>query len=237
MKKRVNIAHTETKIDLLLDIHALIKNLIPFNSATTDMVIRSQIQHIPVRVPEANNPPLLLNDMQAVCNELLKVFVISLGIFNSKGSRNATFIFSDQMAKSKVSPALSFDEYVAIAGVSIFVLLVLYSIWKRYIKRSNKYVQDDPYVAKVDLHERYGGLEKRAVSIDDLDTETLILLERDGKLTQATIDKLRKQGRLPDPNKPNKLKKVLVVPAVAPQKVPVETSKKTPVKRKSKSKK
>ncbi|KAJ3272131.1 Platinum sensitivity protein [Terramyces sp. JEL0728] len=73
-------------------------------------------------------------------------------------------------------------------------------------KRRNRYHQDDPYVAKVDLKERYGELEKRAVKIDELPTETLLLLKRDGKLNDSTVQHLIDIGKLPGPD--GKFKKV-----------------------------
>jgi hypothetical protein len=115
------------------------------------------------------------------------------------------------------------EEMMAFAVVAILILCFIYWLYKRFTNKSRanlspdgspkstrssfkfknnystgeKYVQDDPYNAKVDLGERYGGLEKRQVNIDEIPTEQLILLDRDGKLNKATADKLRASGRLP----------------------------------------
>ena len=110
------------------------------------------------------------------------------------------------MAKKtrKSNPAsapLSTDEYIAIFGVVVVLVCVVIYFYKRY-RASRRYKQTNPYVATVDLQERYGGLEKRQVSIDDLSTETLVLLQRDGKLNPSTILRLRREGRLPDPDAP-----------------------------------
>lgn len=43
-------------------------------------------------------------------------------------------------------------------------------------------------------------MEQRQVVIEDLPSETLVLLKRDGKLNDATIRKLVKMGKLPDEN-------------------------------------
>ncbi|KAJ3303345.1 hypothetical protein HDV03_003994 [Kappamyces sp. JEL0829] len=88
---------------------------------------------------------------------------------------------------------------LGLAGLVIAIVFLAYIVYRRATASSRKYKQTNPYVATISLQERYGGLEKRAVSIDDLSSEQLVLLERDGKLTAATVDKLRKQGRLPDP--------------------------------------
>ncbi|KAJ3222622.1 hypothetical protein HK099_002092 [Clydaea vesicula] len=57
--------------------------------------------------------------------------------------------------------------------------------------------QKNPYVATVDLSERYGGLEKKEVKISNLSTEQLVLLKRDGKLNSETISMLESDGKLP----------------------------------------
>jgi hypothetical protein len=92
--------------------------------------------------------------------------------------------------------------------LGVFVLIIIiFSIWiykRNKLAKSRKYKQTNPYVATVDLQERYGGLEKRQVSIDDLSNEQLGLLERDGKLNAATIKSLREKGRLYDPENPNR---------------------------------
>ncbi len=91
-------------------------------------------------------------------------------------------------------------------------------------------------------------MEKRAVSIDDLSTEQLILLNRDGKLNGATVEKLQKQGKLPLENgtfqvvksTPNAAKKqpVLSTPDPAsPVETPTPLHTDRPNKRKKKAKK
>jgi hypothetical protein len=134
-----------------------------------------------------------------------------------------------QTRTTRTTGSITGEEYLAIFGVTLVVSFVLYLIYRRVTRNSRRYNQIDPYVAKVDLHERYGGLEKRAVSIEDLDTDTLILLERDGKLNQATIEKLRKTGRLPDPD----LKKKITMSVPSNSQSPSQP----PTKRKGKKKK
>ena len=97
----------------------------------------------------------------------------------------------------KVANHLTLEEYLGLGSICLFLLFLLYWIYRRSTAASRKYKQTNPYVATVDLQERYGGLEKRAVSINDLSTEQLILLRRDGKLTTATIQKLIGEGKLP----------------------------------------
>lgn len=119
--------------------------------------------------------------------------------------------------KPKTGP-LDLEEMVALIVVALLVCYGIYYLYKKFSKPTliraeaygatksskfgtgEKYIQDDPYNAKVDLQERYGGLEKRLVNIDDISTEQLILLERDGKLSNSTIEKLRREGRLPAGN-------------------------------------
>ncbi|KAI8893841.1 hypothetical protein BC833DRAFT_607060 [Globomyces pollinis-pini] len=93
-----------------------------------------------------------------------------------------------------------------VLGAIIIVAFVGYFIYYKY-RQSKKYVQTNPYVATISLQERYGGLEKKAVSIDELPTEQLILLHRDGKLNDNTVEKLRNEGRLPLPDGTFKLQK------------------------------
>ena len=99
--------------------------------------------------------------------------------------------------KSAKSQPLTLQEWTSLAGLCLFGLIFLYWLYRRLTASSRKYKQTNPYVATVDLQERYGGLEKRAVSIDDLPVQQLFLLRRDGKLNAATVDKLVRQGRLP----------------------------------------
>lgn len=99
--------------------------------------------------------------------------------------------------KSSKSQPLTIQEWTSLAGLCLFGLIFLYWLYRRLTASSRKYKQTNPYVATVDLHERYGGLEKRAVSIDDLPVQQLFLLRRDGKLNAATVEKLVRQGRLP----------------------------------------
>lgn len=85
---------------------------------------------------------------------------------------------------------------IGTALVSLVMLLVVVAFVYRKLSPA-KSIQRDPYNAQVNLHERYGKLEKRAVPIADMTNETLLLLERDGKLNYKTVESLRAQGRLP----------------------------------------
>lgn len=89
-------------------------------------------------------------------------------------------------------PPLTFSEIFQLLSIAIVLGISLYVLYRRVTASSRKYKQTNPYVATVDLHERYGGLEKRQVRIEDLSTEQLVLLERDGKLNKATIEKLKR---------------------------------------------
>ncbi|KAJ3322230.1 hypothetical protein HDV06_003290 [Boothiomyces sp. JEL0866] len=106
--------------------------------------------------------------------------------------------------KAKPAQPLEFTEILTIIGAVAFIGVLAYYCF--FYRKRNRYHQDDPYVAKVDLKERYGELEKRAVKIDDLDTETLLLLKRDGKLNDSTVERLIDIGKLP--GKDGKFKKV-----------------------------
>lgn len=106
--------------------------------------------------------------------------------------------------KARASQPLEFTEILTIIGAVAFIGILVYYCF--FYRKRNRYHQDDPYVAKVDLKERYGELEKRAVKIDDLDTETLLLLKRDGKLNDSTVERLVEMGKLP--GKDGKFKKV-----------------------------
>ncbi|KAI8914602.1 hypothetical protein EDD86DRAFT_273651, partial [Gorgonomyces haynaldii] len=89
------------------------------------------------------------------------------------------------------------DVSLLMGYAGLFVLLILVALVVYCSKRPS--AQKDPYVARVNLQERYGGLEKRQVSIKDISDEQLELLRRDGKLTQQTILTLEKEGRLQSP--------------------------------------
>lgn len=55
------------------------------------------------------------------------------------------------------------------------------------------------YVAKVDLRDRYGGqMKRRAVNIEELDETTLRLLHKDNKLTPGQVELLKNKGKLRD---------------------------------------
>jgi hypothetical protein len=101
------------------------------------------------------------------------------------------------MAKKVKSSNLNKAESIYLFGVLFLILFFIISYRRNKSKRREKYEQTNPYVATVDLQERYGGLEKRQVAITDLSTEQLILLKRDGKLNSKTIQHLEQIGKLP----------------------------------------
>ncbi|KAI9199360.1 uncharacterized protein BJ171DRAFT_601937 [Polychytrium aggregatum] len=97
-------------------------------------------------------------------------------------------------------------EALSVLGSFVFVVLVAFAYWRirnrepkrrRIHNAASAGLQDDE-VAQVDLTARYGSaMQKRAVKIEDLDTETLLLLKRDGKLNEATVQRLEELGKLP----------------------------------------
>ena len=68
--------------------------------------------------------------------------------------------FSHPMPKpnkrAAVSQPISLQEWTGIAGIVFFLAIFLYYLYRRCTASSRKYKQTNPYVATVDLHERYG---------------------------------------------------------------------------------
>lgn len=119
---------------------------------------------------------------------------------------------SSTRSQAQAAPGIHLDSTVTFVLFIFAVFAVLAAVGYYKFKNPDKFPnpkfpgggnsnpkhmqQSTPYVAKVNLADRYGGLQKRSVRPEDLDEETLRLLIRDGKLNNATIERLKEMGKL-----------------------------------------
>ena len=102
-------------------------------------------------------------------------------------------------------PFTAFRQSISDLTLAVCVILSLGVLYYYCRRRRFKWLYSDrshttlnPFVAQINLAERYGeSMKKREVNIHDLSRAQLILLERDGKLSTATVEKLRREGKLP----------------------------------------